>query len=403
MNISFLGGFFPEQFENSILKKSKLQVQNAANIFQWAFIKGLEQNLNHPIKLITALYIGWYPKYYKDIIVRKAYFSNNIAPDNCVMVGFLNFPLIKSIFKYVNLKSAISEALTPDKRNVLIVYSIDPVNLKAAIEAKKRNPAIIVCAIITDCYDYNEDSGLLSKLYLKYITNPILSKLLEKVDCFVVLTDKMVDFLKLHHKPWVRIEGIYNEQSNAQNTTITKNNLTKTALYTGTLEYPYGIKKLLEAFQLIKSENINLWICGGGEGAPLVIKRAQEDQRIKYFGIVSKDKISELQSKATILVNPRNTIGEYNKYSFPSKTIEYLASGTPALLYKLDGIPAEYFEYCYTIEDNEVESLAKAIYKTCQLDSNILYLKGKAAREFILKNKAAKIQCGKVLNMLSNI
>ena len=38
-------------------------------------------------------------------------------------------------------------------------------------------------------------------------------------------------------------------------------------------------------------------------------------------------------------VNPRQNNEEFTKYSFPSKTMEYLASGVPVVAYKLDGIP----------------------------------------------------------------
>ena len=403
MNIIFLGGFFPEQFTNSILIKSKLQVQHAANNFQWAFIKGLEQNLNHPIKLITAPFIGWYPKYYTDLFINTASFSNNGDKNTGVLVGFLNLPLIKNVFRFFNLYPVINKYLLRDERNVLIIYSLDFDLLKVALSAKKKNPNTTICVIITDCYDWKENNGYLHKFKLKHIVNQLPLKLLAKIDCFVVLTDKMVDYLKIGNKPWVRIEGLYDEMENSYVDSNQKDPSNKIILYTGTLEYPYGIVALLEAFKLIKADNYRLWICGSGSGVNMVIKCAKEDERITYYGIVDKQKIAELQNKATILVNPRNTIGQYNQYSFPSKTMEYLASGTPALIYKLDGIPEEYFEYCYTVCDNTVESLADAIYNTCQLDSVTLRLKGQIARDFILKNKNAKIQCNKVLGMINNV
>lgn len=403
MNIIFLGGFFPEQYTSLIINKSKLQVQNAANTFQWTFIKGLEQNLNRPIKLITALFIGWYPKYYKDLIISKAYFSNNDEAVSGVMVGFLNLPLIKNIFKFLNLKIAINQLITTANRNVIYIYSIARPYLKAALEVKSKNPNIVICVIITDFYDWKENNSLFNKFSLKSIISSKNLKLLDKVDCFVVLTDETANYLNLKHKPWIRIEGMYDERACRPIENILNDNVTKIILYTGTLEFPYGIKELLEAFNLIKSKDYRLWICGAGTGKKIVQSRAKKDERITYFGIVDKEKIMELQSKATILVNPRNTIGEYNKYSFPSKTMEYFASGTPALLYKLNGIPEEYFNYCYTVRDNEVETLSKAIYDTCQLDPTILKKKGESARDFILKNKIAKIQCGKVLNMINII
>ena len=402
MNLIFLGGFFPKQYISSILKKSKLQIQNAANNFQWAFINGLEQNLDQPIKLITAPFIGWYPKFYKDLIIRTKYLTNKNNIDVGIMVGFLNLPQIKHVFRFLNLYKNLKKLLSSTQENIIIVYSLDFSLLKSALLLKKNNPKLKICVIITDCYDYNENSNKFHKLYLKYIYNPILNNFLSQIDLFVVLTDKIVDLLKLQNKPWVRIEGIFDENSNIQKININKNRSIKIVLYTGTLEYPYGIKQLLDAFKLIEDPDYRLWICGGGTGITLVNNRALYDNRIQYYGIVSTEKITELQAAATILVNPRNNIGEYNKYSFPSKTIEYLASGTPTLIYKLDGIPEEYFDYCFTVKDNEINSLANAIYCTCQMNPSFLKEKGENARNFILANKTAKIQCGKVMKMIES-
>ena len=92
----------------------------------------------------------------------------------------------------------------------------------------------------------------------------------------------------------------------------------KTILYTGTLDFRYGITNLLDAFNQIKEDNYRLWICGGGVGQEAVVKACEKDSRIKYFGTVGKQIIIELQKKATLLVNPRNNLGDYNSFSFPS-------------------------------------------------------------------------------------
>ena len=60
------------------------------------------------------------------------------------------------------------------------------------------------------------------------------------------------------------------------------------------------------------------------------------------MGQVSLNEARALQKTADVLVNPRLNEGEYTKYSFPSKTMEYLSTGRPVVCYKLDGIPDEY-------------------------------------------------------------
>ena len=88
------------------------------------------------------------------------------------------------------------------------------------------------------------------------------------------------------------------------------------------------------------------------------------------------------------------------KYSFPSKTMEYLASGTPTLMYNLEGLPMEYHNYCFIQRDLSIDSLYKRILEICEMDSDYLYNFGQKARRFILENKTPEAQCLLVYNMI---
>lgn len=68
--------------------------------------------------------------------------------------------------------------------------------------------------------------------------------------------------------------------------------------------------------------------------------------------------ISLRNKKATLLINPRPSNEEFTKYSFPSKNLEYMASGTPLLATDLPGIPAEYKRYEYIIENENIDGIA---------------------------------------------
>jgi glycosyltransferase involved in cell wall biosynthesis len=401
MNIIFLGGFFPEDVLKEVVSKSKQVVQNASNNFQWAFINGLKQNLNNGLTLITAPFIGYYPFYYSDLYFQNSYFSFDNKSEN-VIVGFLNVPVLKNIFKYYNIHKHLNQNCSKYlENNVIIIYSLNLAYLAAAFKVKKNNPSIKVYLIITDLPDYPADCSLFYRLYLKYIEKKFVYDCIHKADGFVLLTDKMAKHLPISNKPWVRVEGLYDVSSETDCSNFKKEEY-KTILYTGTLDFRYGITNLLDAFNQIKEDNYRLWICGGGVGQEAVVKACEKDSRIKYFGTVGKQKIIELQKKATILVNPRNNLGDYNSFSFPSKTMEYFASGTPTLLYRLDGIPQEYFQYCYTIDDNSIVSFTEAIKNVLKKTPLELEEKGKKARNFILNTKTSFIQCKKVIDMINN-
>ena len=116
-----------------------------------------------------------------------------------------------------------------------------------------------------------------------------------------------------------------------------------------------------------------------------------------------REEVLKLQQKATLLVNPRTPEGEFTKYSFPSKTMEYFASGKPTLLYRLPGIPDEYFEYCYTVDTLGVDALSETLSCILNLSNEKLEQKGRCARNFVLSQKNPIVQCTKIVQLISQI
>ena len=73
----FLGGMFFSEQEKEVFSNSKSLPQTAANKFQWNLIKGLEQNLKSPLKLISAMFLGAFPLSYKKVIINNVAFYVN--------------------------------------------------------------------------------------------------------------------------------------------------------------------------------------------------------------------------------------------------------------------------------------------------------------------------------------
>lgn len=152
---------------------------------------------------------------------------------------------------------------------------------------------------------------------------------------------------------------------------------------------------------LTASSNYRLVICGLGELNSLVENATKQDSRIIYKGVLPHEEAVLLQQNATALINPRQPSATLTKYSFPSKTIEYLLSGTPMIGYHLEGIPDEYYEYFFTPSDLTIEALTDTINKVFSMSNIDLYYKAKNAQQFIIENKTAVTQVKKMLTYLS--
>lgn len=224
--------------------------------------------------------------------------------------------------------------------------------------------------------------------------------LMQKFKKYLLLTEPMSAVVNPKNRPYVVLEGhsdiVMKEVPNSLDEKYEK----KVCMYAGSLRKIYGIKSLVEGFLLADITDAELHIFGRGDYEEDLIKITKEHEEIKYFGSVPNDEIVERELKATLLVNPRPTNEDYTKYSFPSKNMEYMASGTPVLTTKLPGMPKEYNEYVYLLEKEDSEGIRTALIEILGKSREELHKKGKKAKDFVINNKNNIVQAQKVLLMI---
>lgn len=390
--ILFMGPLYPVEQENEIKANSISMSSNAPNVFQWNLISGLLQIIEQPLQVINVLPVGtWRSTYRKVYLKDRDWCCSGV---NGHEIGCINLPFVKQWMRSQKAKKLLKKGA--DENTEIIIYSAYMPFLRAAYHLPK---SVKVTAIITDLPEYYDlgNTSKWKKLLRKY-QNRIVYKYLNRIDRFVILTDQMHGPLRIGDRPYVRIEGICDfEQQKASPIATDK----KAILYSGTLHYQYGIKNLLAAFESIENKDIELWICGSGDAEKEIKDLAQKDGRIKFFGFCTKDEVMQIRSKAAILVNPRTNDGEYTKYSFPSKTMEYMVSGKPVVMYKLDGIPDEYDEYLNYICPSgcPADKIRNAIFQVLNNyeDANE---KATSAKRFVLENKSGIVAAKRLVELM---
>ena len=217
---------------------------------------------------------------------------------------------------------------------------------------------------------------------------------------YVFLTQQMNDLLNPNNRPYTVIEGIADRQDISRESANHKHDA-KVCMYTGTLDQKYGIGVLLDAFVDANVDNAELHIYGDGDYLSEVLEKSKKNPSIRYFGVQLNTTVIEEQKRATVLINPRPSNEEFTKYSFPSKNIEYMSSGTPVLTTKLPGIPEEYNKYVYLIEDESKQGFRKSLEFVLGKDSEELNRKGQEARQFVLQEKNKSRQAMKIVELFS--
>ena len=102
----------------------------------------------------------------------------------------------------------------------------------------------------------------------------------------------------------------------------------KYIFFGGALLPRYGVYNLIEAFKKVEEKDISLLICGHHADEGKIIESINGDNRIKYLGTLPVDEVLSLEKKAIANINPRPFTQDLDRLSIPSKTLEYLASGS---------------------------------------------------------------------------
>lgn len=218
---------------------------------------------------------------------------------------------------------------------------------------------------------------------------------------YLLLTEQMNGIVNLQNKPYMIMEGLVDSEMVEIETRVKEEK--RIALYAGGLREGYGLRLLVEGFINADVDDSELWIYGYGPFADDLREYEKMDDRVKYFGIRPNEEIVETEMRVSLLINPRPTHEELTQYSFPSKNMEYMVSGTPLLTTILPGMPKEYHSHVYLFDQGEtVEGYSKVIKNILNLPKEELIQKGKEARQWVLDNKNNIKQAKRVVSFISN-
>lgn len=404
MKLIFINTAYPQEYYSQLKLDTNNNLQIASNAFQWAVIDGLEQNeIDYTLACTPAL--PAYPRY-KNLFTPRGEMSVN-GKIRGHYLKYCDLPAIKQLSVRRVLRNYISKWCEQNKyedKLIALVYTQNVSQMGAAIDLKKKYSNLIVAPIVTDlidnAMDFAANHSLLKCLQVKLEAKGE-KKLFPNVDKYILLTSQMTDCIPEAEGKYIVVEGIASEESIISHTEIKKDDEIRTLLYTGTFQEFGGVKFLIEAFRKTTNPKFRLVLCGNGVLKEYVEKSSKEDARIVYKGRLERTEIIKLQQKATLLINPRRPNGGITKYSFPSKTMEYMASMTPMIGYHLEGMPEEYYEHMYTPKDLSVEALAECINETLSLPFETLQAKAIAAAEFIAENKTSKAQVQRIIDFLN--
>jgi glycosyltransferase involved in cell wall biosynthesis len=260
-----------------------------------------------------------------------------------------------------------------------------------------RIPAI---AIVTDVPEFlhgyiGTGKTLLARLSVWAYRN-LSTIFMTRYDGFIVLTEGMDPLVNPRGRPSLVLEGLADPGMGRVPNDLESKHPQPVVLYAGALYRKYGVGTLLDAFLKVPNPGARLWLFGSGELEAVLGDYLARDPRITYWGVRPNAEVVDAEVRALLLVNPRPSQEPFTRFSFPSKNMEYMASGTAVLTTPLPGMPAEYAEHVYFFEDESVEGMAATLGRLLARPREELHRRGQGAKAFVLTRKSSLVQAERV-------
>ena len=369
-----------------IFKGKAVSVLRADQKYHGLLIKGLSAN-GADVYCVSGLPVN-------RSVTKKLFIREQDEKEDGVYyhyINTLNLPLFRQLGIYFGSRRSVRKAKKAESDCFIICDCLNIANAFGMLKgAKKRKIPIVF--IVTDLPEFQR-KGLLKK---------INDKLFKKADGFIFLTEQMNERVNINKKPYVVLEGHADcsLQKIDDNERDEFKDGKKVVIYAGSIQRLYGIQNLVEGFIKADIKGAELHVFGDGDYREELEGIAAKNPSVKYMGIKPNAEIVSAEQRAALLVNPRPTAPEYTKYSFPSKNMEYMASGTPVMTTKLPGMPKEYYPYIFAIEEDTADGIATALKEFFAMDKSARYGKGQAARDFVISEKSNTVQAKKIIDFL---
>lgn len=330
--------------------------------------------------------------------------SNEIEDGvNYKYIPFINYPGIRQtcLFLYSFLYTLLWGI--GNRKNKAIVCDVLNISICIGSLLASKIIGLKSVGIMTDMPGLmiNNVSGTKKWKIKKLI--PIINKsYLSSYSSYVFLTEQM-NIINNKNKPYIIMEGLVDEKITNEISIVNDKQIKdkRILLYAGGLHERYGLRLLTEAFMKLNDNNIELHLYGDGPFVKeLLNKYCKKDKRIIYHGVVNNEDVVKAELEAALLINPRPTKEEFTQYSFPSKNMEYMVSGTPVLTTKLPGMPKEYYQFVYLFDDETVDGFAETIMSVLSLSEEERLKKGIESKKFVLERKNNVCQAKRIIELI---
>ena len=402
MDIIYLSSSCSEEKFNELREKGITRKLPQAQKYHCLLMEGIAQNLNGRLYAVSAFPVN--RQWTKQIFFPEE--KETVGKIQYIYNSFINLSVLRQWTRIIQARKTIGRIYHKNKDCVIICDVLNQ-SLANAARSCGRKYHIPVVGIVTDVPGHTSGARRKSFSFLRRKVAEFAEKNaarnLEKYDAYLLLTEAMNSVVNKNNKPYIVLEGHCDSKMEQRENKMSDKSMPKIVMYAGGIHKEFGIERLVNAFARGGFSDWELHIYGDGNYQRDLIELTKKVSNVKYHGVQPNSLIVENQLKATLLLNPRLTDAEYVKYSFPSKTMECMASGTPLCTTRLPGMPLEYYPYVYFFDDESEDGMLATLQDILGKSEREYHEFGRKAKEFVMSEKTNLKQGKKLLDFINTV
>lgn len=316
--------------------------------------------------------------------------------------GFVTLPGLKQVTQIASLTYFSAKAARSSKYDYILAFNMFPHVGVAAWWLHKRYGLPVACLLADPPVD---DRGVRSRIAaaLMSLYNSWTRRLLGVPERVIALTPLAAKMFAPQARAMFLDGAIASEIANTQTGAAfsTVRHDRKDIVYTGALTTYNGVIELVLAMGLVTSGDVTLHVYGKGPLTDHVRAAADAQDNIVFHGQVESSRIPPVQRDAFLLVSPRQIDHPISDITFPSKLLEYMASGTPVLTTRLRSISSEFNDRVYFAETGSPEDLAACIDELAARPPAEVRSVGALGRQFVVNHRTWSHAAQRIVQFLA--
>lgn len=347
-----LGFTIPDATAREIFSADPLPAVQTHN-FAWSLTRALSA-AHDSVFLLSAVPVQSYP------LVRQKWFGGGRFVEHGVAgrkIAFANLLILKHLTRFISCLAALPQLRRWGVGTVYIHGVHSPFQLFGAL---LRLLGYRVVPVLTDPPGVVLPTDGAAAAWLKRVDAAIIRALVGRSTAVVALAPELATPYA-DRLPTLVLPGILNsswlERVRGFAATGTPAAARPVVLYAGGLSAAYGVDRLIDAAAFLP--DVDFLFYGKGDQVGRLTKTVSGN--IIYKGFADAATLADAMRGASILINPRPSGANFAVQSFPSKLIEYLATGRTVLTTRIRSIPAELADRFAYIDDETPAGIATAI------------------------------------------